>query len=221
MARHIRVLAAAMLWFAVAPGRGEAHLPIPSGLAALLRDARVWRAGFLFGSQSISYFTSSTWIPFLVASRGPSYLALVFSALSIALIIPSLLLVAVHWSYPTSRLYYMLAGVLMTIGGFGLAQGLVDLAWVFAFLLGLGSSMTFLGAMATPSLLAHRDSEVVGFSALMLAVGYAISFVGSLLGGILVDRTHVLTAPFWVVALSGVVVLLLGATLPGRAENTQ
>lgn len=212
----VPALVVGLLWLAFAPGRGDTHQASPSGLRLLLGDRGVIRAGLLFGCQSIAYFTASTWIPFLVGGRGSGYLAIVLGSLSLALVIPSLVLITIRFSYPTSRAYYIAAGLSLAVGGLGLALDLIGWAWLLAFLLGLGSSMTFLGAMATPSLLARRETQVAAYSALMLTLGYAISFVGPVLGGVLVDRTGALGAPFWVVAVSGFAVVVLGATLPRR-----
>jgi len=57
---------------------------------------------------------------------------------------------------------------------------------------------------------------VAAYSALVLTAGYAFSFIGPLLGGILLDHTGILTSPFWVITASGVLALGLGATLPKR-----
>ena len=209
-------LLATGLWFRFAPGRDDAHVATETHLGPLARDPEVWRAAVLFGSQSVAYFTAGTWIPFLLHGRGSGYLALVLGAYSLATVIPSLLLPLSRIPYATSRLYFGVGGVLMVTGGLGLAAAPVEEAWLSALVLGFGSGMIFMGSMAAPALLAHRDVEVAGYSGLMLTGGYLISFIGPLLGGFLVDATGNLRAPYWAVIASGGLVILLGVTRPAR-----
>ena len=210
----IPVFLAAVLWFRLAPGKSDAHVATPSHLGPLARDWEVWRAAVLFGCQSVAYFTASTWIPFLVEGRSSGYLAFVLGIYSVATVAPSLFLPLVRVSYATSRVFFGAGGILMVGGGLGLAAAPVEVAWLSAAILGFGSSMVFLGAIAAPALLAARDAEVAGYSALMLTGGYLISFVGPVLGGFLVDHTGNLRAPYWAVLASGLVVVVLGVTRP-------
>jgi cyanate permease len=50
----------------------------------------------------------------------------------------------------------------------------------------------------------------------VLTVGYAISFVGPFLGGVLLDRTHQISSPFWLMSAVAVGLMALGLTLPRR-----
>ena len=205
---------AALAWFRFAPGRDDPHVATPAHLGPLARDWEVWRSAGLFGSQSVAYFTASTWIPFLLHGRSAGYLAFVLAAYSIATVVPSLLLPFLRIPFATSRLYFGAGGLLMVLGGLGLAVAPVETAWVSATVLGFGSAMIFMGSIAAPALLAERDVEVAGYSALMLTGGYLISFVGPVLGGLLVDATSNLRAPYWAVIASGLVVVVLGVTRP-------
>jgi cyanate permease len=74
--------------------------------------------------------------------------------------------------------------------------------------------MIFAGAVALPTLLARTRELVAGYAALTLTVGYAFSFFGPLLGGVLLDQTHLISSPFWVMTLSAAAAAVLGATLP-------
>ena len=210
----IPALVAAVLWFRLAPGRSDSHVATPSHLRLLARDWEVWRAAGLFGCQSVAYFTSGTWIPFLLHARPAGYLAFVLAAYSVATVVPSFLLPFLRIAYATSRRYFGAGGLLMVAGALGLALAPLDLAWLSATILGFGSAMIFMGSMAAPALLAARDVEVAGYSALMLTGGYLISFVGPVLGGFLVDATGNLRAPYWAVVTSGALVVLLGVTRP-------
>jgi MFS transporter, CP family, cyanate transporter len=84
----------------------------------------------------------------------------------------------------------------MTVGTGAFALGLGG-AWFWVLLLGAGTGMTFTGATALPALLAASRSQVAGYAAVVLTLGYAIAFIGPLMGGVLLDQTHRTTSPFW------------------------
>jgi len=48
----------------------------------------------------------------------------------------------------------------------------------------------------------------------VLTLGYAISFAGPLVGGVLLDYTHRTTSPFWPMVAVSVGLVALGLTLP-------
>jgi MFS transporter, CP family, cyanate transporter len=214
-------LLAALLWIVRAPGRGRPHAAEPAGLLRLAREWQVWHVALLFGSQSLAYYGGATWIPFLVRGRGPGFLALVlflFQAVSPPL---SLALSALRAPWALSRLWYAAGGILLTAGNAALMLGSIDLAWLWAAVISLGTGMIFNGTIALPALLAHRRRDVAGYTGLVLTAGYAFAFVGPLLGGFLLDRTHQVGSPFWVLTAAGVVAVLLGLTLPRGAAATR
>jgi cyanate permease len=107
----------------------------------------------------------------------------------------------------------------MTAASIGFLSGATGLAWLWAPISGMGGAVMFAGALALPNLLAKTSADVAGYSALTLTAGYAFSFFGPILGGVLLDRTHVVTSPFWVITASAMLAVVLGATLP-RAHET-
>ncbi len=210
-------LATAALWFWLAPGR-EGHESQPSGLLRLARNPEVWRAAGLFGAQSVCYFTAATWVPFLLQSSGPGYVALVLFSMNVLAVPLTVLLAAVRRPYATSPAFYVAAGLLTATGTAGLMLGLAPLAWLFGASIGLGTSLTFAGAMALPPVLAGTETEVAGYSAFMYGAGYLVSFIGPLLGGLLVDATDSFVAPFWAVLVGALAMLALGATMSRRGR---
>ncbi len=209
-------LAAGALWLRTAPGSGGGRQPESGGLRRLVRDRAVWHVAALFGGQSAVYYAAASWIPFELRSAGPGYLSLVLLALNTVNVPVGATLVALRWPWARSRRFYVLAGILMTLGGAGFALGLTGLAWLWAAVLGVGTTMTFTGSTVLPTLFARRSGEVPGYAALVLTAGYAISFAGPFLGGVLLDHTHRLTSPFWVTELASVAIVVLGLTLPRR-----
>jgi CP family cyanate transporter-like MFS transporter len=206
-------LAAAGIWVLFAPGRGSPHLPMPHGLGQLTRDRRVWHVAGLFGSQSLVYYGGATWIPFLLRGYSHDYLALVLFLFQLASLPLIVVLSTIRRPWAGSRLWYSAGGLLMTVGSLALMLNMTGLAWLWALVIGLGTGMIFTGTTTLPALLAKSPSEVAGYAALVLTAGYAVAFVGPLLGGVLLDQTHILTSPFWVITASAAIATILGATL--------
>ncbi len=121
--------------------------------------------------------------------------------------------------YATRPAFYVVAGLLTAAGTVGMMLGFAPLAWLFGALIGLGTSLTFAGAMALPPVLARTETEAAGYSAFMYGAGYLVSFAGPLLGGVLVDATRSFVAPFWAVLLGALAMLALGATMRGRGQT--
>ena len=202
------------VWIWLAPGRGTPHEPAQHGLGQLIRDRQVWHVAALFGCQSLVFYGGITWIPFLLRGYSHNYLALVLFLFQVVYVLLTAVLATVRRPWARARLWYVIGGIVMTAGCVGFVAGLTGLAWMWAPLAGLGSGMIFAGSVALPTLLARTRDLVAGYAALTLTVGYAFSFFGPLLGGVLLDHTHVISSPFWVMALSATAAAVLGATLP-------
>jgi MFS transporter, CP family, cyanate transporter len=206
-------LAGACIWIALAPDRGVRHEPVPHGLGRLVRDRQVWHVAVLFGAQSLVFFGGTTWLPFLLRGYSHDYLALVLFLFQVVSLPLTAILATMRRPWASSRLWYVAGGLLMTSGSVGFVLGLTDWAWLWAPMMGLGNSMVFAGITTLTAILAKSRADVAGYTALTLTVGYAFSFFGPLLGGVLLDYTHVITSPFWVIATSAAMAVLLGATL--------
>jgi MFS transporter, CP family, cyanate transporter len=212
----VPALVASVLWFLFAP-RMRLETAEPAHLGALLRNPGVWRAAGLFGAQSIVYFSATTWIPFLLRGGGPNSVALALLLMGVVVVGVTLVLIGVRRAFAISRGFYVVAGAMTLLGTVGFLVGPTRLGWLFGAVVGLGSGMTFAGAMALPPLLAKTAADVAGYSALMLAGGYLLAFLGPFLGGLLLDVTGLLTAPFLVLGLGGVAMIGLGLTFRSRA----
>jgi MFS transporter, CP family, cyanate transporter len=219
VAWSLLALAAGVLWLAAAPGRAADRQPQPSGLRALLRDGAVWHVAALFGAQSLVFYAASSWIPFELRGASAAYLSLVLLLLNVVNVPVSFLLLALPWRWASSRRFYALAGALMTAGSVGLALS-PALAAFSVVVLGVGTAMTFTGTITLPALFA-RPGQAAGYSAVVLTAGYAISFAGPLLGGVLLDRTHAISSPFWLMSAVAATILGLGLTLPRRDREAE
>lgn len=210
-------LVAAVVWIWTAPGRGSLHEPMPHGLGRLVRKREVWHVAMLFGGQSLVFYGGTTWIPFLLRGYSHAYLALVLFLFQVVILPLTAILATIHRPWATSRAWYTAGGLLMTAGSLGLTLGPTQLAWLWAPLAGLGYSMVFAGTNSLPTILATEPSEVASYTAITLTVGYAFAFFGPLLGGLLLDHTHITTSPFWVITAAAVMTGVLGAMGPKYA----
>lgn len=205
-------LVAAAAWWAFTP---EDSSPVPRlRLRDALRSARAWQVTALFTFQNLAYFAAAAWLPFLLARSGAGYVAWVFTCLNLLPVVPLLLLPALRWPYATSPVFYFGNGVIVMAGAVGLALGLRDLAWLLAFLVGLGCAAAFVGAMALTPLIARSDEEAAAVTSVVFTFGYVLAFVGPLLGGTLVDATHDVTTGFWPSIGAALVMIVLGALVP-------
>jgi cyanate permease len=130
-------------------------------------------------------------------------------------------LALLRWPWARSRAFYTISGTLMLGSslGFLLQVRLDDLAWLWAALFGLGGTMNFSGAFALPPILARSGAEAASLTSVMLTAGYALALFGPLAGGVLLDHTGVLSAPFALFAGAGILLVLLGLVSPAAAAR--
>ncbi len=217
----ISALLGAALWVRFAPA--ASHERVASRLGGLAREPAVWLAATLFAAQNLAFFNAATWIPFELHRFGPGRVALVLF-LSNAVTIPlALVLARVRRPFATWPGYYLLASGLTAAGAGGLLLGLDGVAWALAMAVGAGTGLTFMGALAIPPLVARHESDVAGFSALMLGVGYLAGFAGPAVGGALADRSGTVSASFLPSVVGALAMGVAGLALtrlprPGRAE---
>lgn len=207
-------LTAGVVWLMAAPGRALNTAPVPHGLAGLIKDRQVWHVAGLFGSQSLVFYCGLTWIPFVLHDQSRSYLALVLFMFQVTSL-PLIGLVALlRRPWALSRSWYVAGSLLMAIASIALMLGVKSTAWLWAGMLGLGSGVVLVGSIALPAMLAKDAHHVAGYTALTFTAGYAMAFLGPLLGGVLFDKTHLVTSTLWVVTAVALISIGLGATLP-------
>jgi len=177
----------------------------------------VWKAAGLFGGQSLAYFTTVGWIPFLLRPYGQVYLSIVLLTLGGAVLAGTAVLAMTRSQLAVSPRFYLVSGSLVLAGAEGLSFGLRAWALPLAALIGLGAGLTFTGVMALPPILARSNAHVAGYASLMLTAGYFVAFFGPLIGGFLLDQTGIVAAPFWLVVGAGALIVGIGLTL-GRRE---
>lgn len=221
------VVAAALgLWLWLAPSspplgfHGSSATPPATGAsdAQPRRGPRVrgWHLGVLLGSGSLAYFAANTWIPGYDQALGRGTTTAALAALNAAQL-PVSLAVAIFAQRITGRRWpFVLAGVAVLVGLGGWLWAPASSGPVWAAVLGGGSSAVFILGTALPSLMAP-PGQVARLTGTTLGIGYSLAFVGPLLGGKLLDLTHVPALAFAPVAAAGALTMALGAMLPTRA----
>lgn len=213
-------LFAAGAWFALAPAmphvRGDAGT-----LRSALRNSLLWRVAIILGAQSIIYYGSSTWTPFHLRGADHGYVSFVLLVLTGSTIPVGILLASLKRQWASSRFLYLAAGALAVIGSLGMLATPASFAWLWALLLGTALGMGFSGGMSMPSLIAPTPAHVATYSALALTVAYTLAFVGPLVGGVLVDRTGSVAAPFWLTTAAGLGLALIGSSLPRSVSTAE
>lgn len=209
-------LIAACTWFVFAP-----RSPRPQGEAGSLRtavrDRVLWRAALILGAQTIVYYGSTTWIPFQLRGAGHGYVSLVLLLVTGTTIPVGIILASIKRPWAESPSFYLLTGAIALAASMGLLLTSYQWAWAWAIVLGVALGMGFSGGMSLANLLAPNQSHVAIYTAFALTVGYVVAFAGPLMGGFVVDRTGLLSAPFWLTAVAGIAVGAIGGSLRRRA----
>lgn len=212
-------ISVAALWAVLTP---RADAPVPRvRLADAFRNARAWQVTALFTFQNLAYFGAAAWLPFLLTGRDPAYVSWVFTCLNFLPIVPLLALPALRWVYALSPVFYLAMALLTIAGATGLALGQRDLAWVLAFMLGLGCAGAFMGSMALPPLVARSETDAAAISAIVFTFGYLLSFASPVVAGTLVDATHDVTTAFWPSVGGGLLMAVLGLLVPRMVARSR
>jgi CP family cyanate transporter-like MFS transporter len=166
--------------------------------------------GVLFGTQSICFSATITWVAALYQDagwdRGDAALATAVIPLTtviVALTIPRL-------SDSGGRMAWLsVTAATMAVGLFGMALWPESggLFWVLLF--GLGNGAIFPLLLTLPLDLRSRPSEVVTLTAWMQGIGYALTAVGPPLAGGLRDATGGFRTPFIVLGFMALSCLAL------------
>jgi CP family cyanate transporter-like MFS transporter len=210
-------LVAATAWLVLSPRETDRRRG-PSAIGETLKGQLGWSLALLFGCQSMAYFGSQTWIPFLLAREGSGKVALTLLALNLAGLPLQLGLALTRRPWARSRWFYVVSGLLILAANaaFLFEVRLPQLAWLWAVIFGLGGSMNFSGAFALPPLLARSGAEAASLTSVMLTAGYALALFGPLVGGVLLDLTGILSAPFAIFCAGGILLVVLGLAIPLR-----
>lgn len=184
------------------------------------RNRRMLLAGGILGCASSLYFTSNTFIPdFLHATGRGGATEAALTALNGCQIPASLLLLLLARRAVGARWPLMAVGALASLAVAALAVGKTPLTAIAAAgVIGFCAASTLILVMALPPLLA-QDKDVHRFSAGMLAIGYPLSFLTSVVSGMVWDASHVPASAFIPILTACLGLIGLSTLLHIRAEN--
>jgi CP family cyanate transporter-like MFS transporter len=170
----------------------QVRLPLPQGRTAgadvgLLRDSAAWYITVFFGLQSALFYTLLSWLPTIYRDRGasPTAAGAVLAVMAAVGILGNISapLVANRFGRPQAAVAG--TGLLTLIGLLGVLIAPTQLALLWAVFLGIGTGGTF---SVTLLLMASRARDAViaaRLSSMAQGIGYMISAVGPLAGGLL------------------------------------
>jgi cyanate permease len=183
------------------------------------RDRRVWLLGVFQSAASMTYFGANTFLPdFLDATGQAGLVGATLAALNIGQLpasvavgfIPMRILGRPATSLLVAALIVgALAGVVL-YGGFIAVAG--------AALLGLTGAYVLTMSFALPALIAP-PAQIARLAAGTFTLGYAISFLVTLLSGAAWDATHAPAAAFVPMLAGAVIVAVLGPRLGARVAR--
>ncbi len=177
------------------------------------RDPRVWQLGAFQSAASLAYFGANTFLPdYLHATGNVALVGAALAALNVGQIpasfavglIPMRILGRPATSLLVAALIVVAVAVVLLLGGRGSVAG--------GALLGLAAAYVLTLSFALPALSAPAH-EVPRLAAGTFTLGYAISFLSTLLSGAAWDATHVAALAFVPILLAAVLVAVLGPRL--------
>lgn len=182
------------------------------------RDARVWRLGLMLGGANATYFGLNGFLPGWLTSCGdPASIRPALTALNLAQIPASLLMLVLAGRWVRWRAAYGGAGVLMLIGVLGCVAMPGQAAVGWAGLAGFAGAVLLTLALALPSMLAAA-ANVPRLAAAMFTISYGLSTATALLAGQLWRLSGLAAMAFLPFAIVALAAALLGTVAPLRPE---
>jgi MFS transporter, CP family, cyanate transporter len=184
------------------------------------RQPLIWKLGLIFGSVNAIYFVSNAFLPDYVIAQGrPDLVSPALTAINVGQLPAGFLMLGLAgplagrpWAYAASGLASLVCLIgMVTMSGAWIA--------VWAGLIGFTNAVTLILALALPSMLSAPD-DVHRTSAGMFTISYSFAMLQSIVGGALWDMTHMPVAGFAPVALCGIIIVALAATLRHAAGPT-
>jgi CP family cyanate transporter-like MFS transporter len=182
-------------------------------------DRNMWRLGLVMGMASAAYWATNAFIPdFVHATARAGLKDAGLTAINTCQLGASLLVVAMSRHLTGRRWPFAAVGALIAAGA--LAVVLAPGSWLIVGtgLIGFASALALVLTLALPPLLVS-PADVPRFSAGILLITYATSFLGPVLGGAAWDATGRPAAPFLAIAGGGALMVALVATGRGMLER--
>ena len=216
---------AAWLWLMP---RDEGHQRVPLAIPKLpWRRPSAWLLGAIFGSQSILFYGSITWLASIYEERGWNLAAAggLIALLTGIGLLATLAVPLLADRFGSRRSQLALASLLSIAGILGIALtpseapgSMVTIA--STALLGLGIGAYFPLALTLPVDVASDSADAASISALMLLIGYLLAAIAPVALGLIRDATGDFGAVMWSLVVIAFAMLPLALALsPGRLRR--
>lgn len=196
---------------AVASGGEAAELEAPAPTGRVWRSPVSWGLAAMFGMTSLITYSFFTWLPTILVSTGGSAafggsMVALFSGMGLvaALLAPGLV-VRIENPFPI----VVGCAVLFFVGFAGLLYAPLHLTILWVVLAGLGPS-TFPMSLTMINLRTRTPAGSSALSGFTQGLGYTVACLGPVLFGVLHQVTSAWAAPFALLSLA-VVVMVIGA----------
>lgn len=180
------------------------------------RDPLIWRLGLILGSVNATYFVTNAFLPDYVTSVGrPDLVGYALTALNLGQLPASIAMLPLAERLLRRPAAYVAMGLLsfLSVAGMMLMHGAAIVVW--SGVLGFAGAVTLILVLALPSVLGG-PGDVPRISAGMFTISYSCAMAVSVLVGWLWDLTRLPLVGFVPIALCGLVIAALAASV--RAE---
>ncbi|WP_261665098.1 MFS transporter [Deinococcus sp. Marseille-Q6407] len=199
-------LLSALVWGGLRRGSRQARLapePLPQTGGNLWTQPAAWVLSLFMGIQSLVFYSLANFMPAILTERGinpleASWYSTVMQWVSLLGIFGISLLAG-----RVPRLQGIAVGsAALTLSGLlGLWLGPLNLAWLWASLLGIGCAATFSLSLILFSVRTRTPQAAASLSGMAQAVGYLVAATGPLGAGYLFDRTGSWTSSLLLLSL--------------------
>lgn len=219
--------ASLVAWLLLMP-RDEGHVRVaPSRPKLPWRRPSAWLLGAIFGSQSILFYGSITWLGSVYVERGwsPAQAGSLIALMTGIGLVSTLAVPLLADRIGTRRSQLTLAALLSVTGALIVALTPGEppgsmLTYAATLLLGLGIGAYFPLALTLPVDVASDAGDAASISAFMLLIGYLLAATSPVVLGLVRDATGSFDAVVWILVAISLVMIPLALSLhPARLRS--
>ncbi|WP_162248323.1 CynX/NimT family MFS transporter [Rhodococcus sp. Leaf278] len=170
---------------------------VPRGQTAVLRSSVSWAVTGFMGLQSLLAYSMIAWLPTIYRDRGLSAenAGLLLTALSVSSVATALTVPVLAARIRRQSVLATAVVALSVAGLIGVLTGSVELAPVWAILLGLGQGGQLSLALTLINLRAPNTATATSLSSMAQSIGYLVAAAGPVATGAIHSSTGSWTAP--------------------------
>ncbi|MDB5070638.1 MAG: major facilitator transporter [Candidatus Eremiobacteraeota bacterium] len=195
------------------PNGGDASAATNGAWLPDFRDRRVWLLGTFQSAASLTYFGANTFLPDFLHARGqPELVGPCLAALNIGQLPASFAVGFIPMRILGKRAVSLLVAALIVAAVIGVLAFGGAVTVIAAALLGFTGAYVLTMSFALPAIFAP-PGEIARLAGGTFTLGYAFSFVTTLLSGVAWDATHAAAAAFLPMLAGAAIVAVLGPRL--------